>query len=99
MKFYFALDGAPQGRQETLLPIETAMSIGCHHLAVFNLKSLLFGPAMALSAALVAWSPIGPSAFHQKFLNNHLINHSPRRFPRRCLARTIRRLAERRQER
>lgn len=40
MKFHFALDGIPQGRQETLLSIEAAMPTGRHHLAVFNLKSL-----------------------------------------------------------
>lgn len=40
MKFHFALDGIPQGRQETLLSIEAAMPTGRHRLAVFNLKSL-----------------------------------------------------------
>ncbi|AGZ33918.1 MAG: hypothetical protein ACOKSU_22370 [Pseudomonas sp.] len=40
MKFHFALDGIPEGRQETLLSIEAAMPTGRHRLAVFNLKSL-----------------------------------------------------------
>src|SRR5690606_1007443 len=40
MKFHFALDGIPQGRQEALLSIESAMSTGRHRLAVFNLKNI-----------------------------------------------------------
>lgn len=40
MKFHFALDGIPHGRQETLLSIEAAMPTGRHYLAVFNLKNL-----------------------------------------------------------
>ncbi|MNJ24378.1 hypothetical protein D3C77_187930 [compost metagenome] len=40
MKFHFALDGIPQGSQETLLSIEAAMPTGRHRLAVFNLKNL-----------------------------------------------------------
>jgi len=40
MKFHFALDGIPQGRQETLLSIESSMLTGRHRLAVFNLKNI-----------------------------------------------------------
>lgn len=40
MKFYFALDGMPQERQEVLLSIESSMLTGRHRLAVFNLKNL-----------------------------------------------------------
>lgn len=40
MKFHFVLDGIPQGRQETLLSIESAMPTGRHRLAVFNLKNI-----------------------------------------------------------
>lgn len=52
MKFHFALDGIPQGRQETLLSIESAMLTGRHRLAVFNLKNLnlrtSYGPQRCL---------------------------------------------------
>lgn len=52
MKFHFALYSIPQGRQETLLSIEEAMSTGRHRLAVFNLKNLGLRTSKGLESCL-----------------------------------------------